>query len=210
MVRGTDESSRRSTRRSHSAPPDLVQSAASGDREAQQRLLTTYIVRIRRLVRRLVSNPADVEDLVQTACVQLLRSLPRFRGEASLGLWIDRITSRTVYKHYRSTRRRRRRLAFVSDPELNAEGTDEVRRMEAREGVRRARELVDALKPGRRIVFLLVVVEGRSLKETATILDLSLAATKSRLLRARRDIDSMLASQPALVELLRKPAGGSR
>ncbi|NOY91106.1 MAG: RNA polymerase sigma factor [Deltaproteobacteria bacterium] len=181
--------------------------AARGDRGAQQEILLEYLPRVRALVRRLVGPGADCEDLVQTACIEILRSLPRFRAQASLRLWIDRITARTVYKHFRTTRRRRARFGWISDPDTRASQFDQTRRLESREALGRAHELVASIKPERRIVFLLVALEGRSLQEAADVLDLSLSATKSRYLRARRDLDRLLAREPGLVELLTSSSG---
>jgi len=68
--------------------------------------------------------------------------------------------------------------------------------------VERAREVIDEPKPERRVVFVLVAVEGRTVEEAAAILDLSLSAAKSRYLRARRDIDRRLSERPELAQLL--------
>lgn len=182
--------------------PDVLRRAAGGDRGAQQTLLLGCVGRMRRRVGRLVGGSSDeADDLVQKACVELLRSLARFRGDASFSLWVDRITTNVVYKHFRSETRRRRRVAFVEDVDRESP-IDSARHVEARRAVRAARELIDQLEPGRRIVFMLVAVEGRTLPETAAMLDLSLAAAKSRYLRARRDVDRLVADHPDLCALL--------
>jgi RNA polymerase sigma-70 factor (ECF subfamily) len=184
-------------------PEAYLASAARGSRRAQQELLLDHISRIRARVRRLIGPGPDCEDLVQTACIEVLRSLSRFRGQASLRLWIDRITTRTVYKHFRSKRRWRARFAWLPDPDSHASKGDDASRMEYRDGLAQAHDIVASLKPERRIVFLLVALEGLSLQEAADGLDLSLSATKSRYLRARKDVDRSLAAHPELVELLR-------
>ncbi|MEQ8458537.1 MAG: RNA polymerase sigma factor [Sandaracinaceae bacterium] len=180
---------------------DVLRLAAAGDRAAQQELLLAFIDRIRGRVHRLVGASSENDDLVQQACVELLRSLRRFRGDASLRLWVDRITANVVYKHLRTTKRRRKRVTLTADVDRE-QLLDAERRLEWREASERARELLERLKPDRRIVFLLVAVEGHTLAETAAILDLSLPAAKSRYLRARRDVDMLIAGTPSLCVLL--------
>ncbi len=182
----------------------LVRAAAQGDRDAQQKLLREHIGRIRARVTRLAGGSSEAQDLVQIACVELLKSLRRYRGDASLPYWVDRVTTHVVLKHFRSTKRRRARIALVNDvAEVDQPcGVDAENQVQWRQGIEAARAIIDQLKPNRRIVFVLVAIEGRTLAETAGLLDLSLPATKSRYLRARRDLDRLIANTPRLKALI--------
>ena len=200
------------SRASRPAPPpggedDLIARARAGDRNAQQELLLTHVPRVRRLVTRLLGGGPDVDDVVQVACVETLKSLRRFRGDASFALWMDRVATNVVYKHFRTNRRRRARIALVEDPDRSPDQADAARRLEWRHAVAQAREILEQVKPDRRIVFLLVAVDGRTVEEAAAMLDLSLSAAKSRYLRARRDIDALLADRPEIAAALGR--GGS-
>lgn len=59
--------------------------------KAFQEVLQAHIVLIRKLCRA-YSNGYDFEDLVQEVCLQIWRSLDKFRGESSQSTWIYRIT----------------------------------------------------------------------------------------------------------------------
>src|ERR1700690_2877397 len=63
---------------------------------------------VRRLLGRLDS---DGEDMVQVALVQLIESLPSYRGECPLDAWVSAVSANVVYKHIR--RRRLERNIFV-------------------------------------------------------------------------------------------------
>lgn len=180
---------------------EWVRQAAGGDRDAQQRLLLAFIGRIRGRVGRLVGRTDEADDIVQQACVELLRSLRGFRGDASLEFWVDRITTNVVYKHFRTTQRRQRRVTLVEDIDRES-ALDSERRLEWRAGVEAARDLLAQLDPPHRMVFLLVAVDGRTLPEAAAMLDLSLAAAKSRYLRARREVCRLVESAASLRALL--------
>jgi RNA polymerase sigma-70 factor, ECF subfamily len=45
---------------------------------------------------RILGSNRDLEDLAQEAFVAVYRSLPRYRGVASLDTWVDRITTRVA------------------------------------------------------------------------------------------------------------------
>jgi RNA polymerase sigma-70 factor, ECF subfamily len=188
------------------AEHERVTRAIAGDREAQRAVLLAHMGRMRRLVTRLVGAGPDVDDLVQSTCVEALASLPRYRGDAPLGLWLDRIATHVVFRFFRTSTRRRARLTLVEDVD-RVDSTDHERRAEWREAMRQAREIIESLKAERRIIFLLVAVEGRTVDEAAALLDLTLPAAKSRFLRARREVDKRIAERPALAAALGRDHG---
>jgi RNA polymerase sigma-70 factor, ECF subfamily len=181
----------------------LVASAARGERAAQQELLGMHLERMRRLVFRLVGpNSSDIDDLLQTACVEILRSLSRYRGEASFRSWAECITTRVVYRHFRSTRRRTQRIEIVENLDAAPSGTEQQVQLEWREAARRTREVLEELKPDQRVILSLVAFDGRSLGEAAAMLDISLSAAKSRYMRARHELERRVRARPDLDALL--------
>lgn len=193
---------------------ELVLWASRGDRDAQQALLLQHMPRARRTITRLVGATHEVEDLLQTTCIEVLRSLPRFKGDASFALWMDRIATHVVYKHFRSNDRRRRRVREAAEVDMGAPARagDPGKQVEVRRAFTELRRLIEGLNADRRMIFLLVSVDGRTIEEAAALLGIRLPAAKSRYLRARRQVDRMLADHPALFELLDRAddPGGAR
>ncbi|MFW6052172.1 MAG: RNA polymerase sigma factor [Myxococcota bacterium] len=189
----------------------LLERAVAGDRDAQQALLVEHLPRARRTIVRLVGPTSEVEDLLQSTCVEVLRSLGRFKGDASFALWMDRVAAHVVYKHFRSRSRHRRRVREAAEADAGAppRPADPAAHTEWRRALAQLRSLLDHLNPERRIIFLLVSADGRTLEEAAAMLGISLSAAKSRYLRARRQVDRMVAAHPALAAVLRNGAGGS-
>lgn len=183
---------------------ELLRWARRGDRDAQQALLLQHMPRARRTIARLVGATHEVEDLLQTACIEVLRSLPRFKGDASFALWMDRIATHVVYKHFRSNDRRRRRVREAAQVDMGgpAPADDPGKQVEVRRAYTQLRRLLEGLNPDRRMIFLLVSIDGRTLEEAAALLGIRLPAAKSRYLRARRQVDRLLMDHPALLEVL--------
>lgn len=183
------------------APDDLrlAERCAAGDRAAQGRLFDEQRERVHIILYRILGSNRDIDDLVQDAFLQVFRSLPRFRGEATLGTWIDRITTRVAFAYLR--RKKRNQPGLESVP-LEDTGPSFERRIEARAAARRLYALLDLLSAKQRIAFTLHVIDGRSHRDIARITESTVVATKSRIWRARRQIDRQSRQDPLLAAFL--------
>jgi RNA polymerase sigma-70 factor (ECF subfamily) len=170
-----------------------------------------------RTVRRLL-GPADHdrEDAVQSALLEIITSIDRFRGDSSLDGWASTVAAHIVYKRIR--RRRLERAAFsVAPADELIEGTASASRhdedLEAREVVDRVTAHLNLMDQGRAWAFLLHDVWGYDLRETAAILEVSVAAAQSRLVRGRHEIHARVAADPSLASQLAAdddpPEGGA-
>lgn len=180
------------------APDDveLANRCASGDRRAQRQLFDEYRDRVHATLYRIMGSNRDMEDLVQEAFLQVFRSIHSFRGEAKLGTWISRITTRAAYAYI--GRRRPHALALEAVPEIADGEPDAAERATAREAARRLYGVLERIEAKQRIAFALHVIDGRSIREVAEITDSSVTATKTRVWRARREVDRRARQDPLL------------
>ena len=142
---------------------------------------------------RLVGPCAEREDLVQQVFVELYRALPGYRGEAPLGAFIHGITVRVGFDYLR---RRTRKRAWAASEEavselVSCEGSPEQAAHE-REQLRLAFQRLDALKPKKRVAFVLHVIEGLSLEEMSRMLDTDARTLGQRVAYARRELLAMV------------------
>ena len=137
-----------------------------------------------RLAWRLVGGDSDAaEDVTQEAFVRAYRSLDRFRGESQLETWFYRILVRQAsnYRRWRAVRERwdgllRDRDAEIPDPRPRAIGDPALRR--------RIGEALGRLTRKQREAFVLVHMEGFSVREAAAVMDSAEGTLKSHLHRA--------------------------
>jgi RNA polymerase sigma-70 factor, ECF subfamily len=164
-------------------PPDetLLAAAREGDLDAFAELIRRYERRVRSVLARLLDDERDVEEAAQDVFVQAWRKLSSYRGDAALFTWLYRIAVNEALM-----RRRRKQVAVAeldeaiagaSEPEVSDEWV-----------LARVRALPDEL----RLPLVLRDLEGLSNQEVAEVLGLSLAATKSRVHRARMRIRTEL------------------
>jgi RNA polymerase sigma-70 factor (ECF subfamily) len=184
-----------------SAADALVERARAGDGVAFRELFRLHVARVGRMLHRLVGSSHDLDDLTQTVFIECFRSLPGFRGEALFSTWLGRITVRVAMHAVR-----RPRLQLVPlDEEHDGEtaSVDPERARSSREVLRGIDRLLDGLKPKHRVVFVLHVIEGYSVEETAALVGRSAAAVKLRLRGARKVVERRALKDPVLAELCR-------
>jgi RNA polymerase sigma-70 factor (ECF subfamily) len=178
---------------------ELLASVLNGDTEAAETFFERLRPRIEMTVRRLLgAHDPDREDCVQNSFIGVIRALPRYRGECSLGHWASQIAARVVYKHIRHRKVHRRVFGEDADVAERGGGVDSQRRAVASNLVNRVRTKLSTLDPDRAYTFMLHDVLGFDLREIAQITDVSVGAAQKRLVRGRREVYAKLASDPEL------------
>lgn len=126
----------------------------------------------------------DADDAGQETFVRFFQSLDAFRGDSSVRTYLVRIAMTTALNALRSTRRRE--LRFVSDDSALEQAVDPSAPIVPTDDARatRIREALESLKPDHRAVVVLRLLEERSTKETAEILQIPEGTVLSRLSRA--------------------------
>jgi RNA polymerase sigma-70 factor (ECF subfamily) len=156
----------------------LLERAKTGDLEAFAEFMRAFERRVRAVLYRLLDDPRDVDEAVQDTFVQAWRNLDRFRGEASPYTWLYRIAVNEALM-----RRRRKTLPTSELRETTvSSGEDEYATADARVFLI---ERLRALPVEHRAAVVLRDIEGLSNEEVADVLEISLAAAKSRIHRGR-------------------------
>ena len=186
---------------------DVVSRVRAGETGLNEMLMRRYNQRLFRVIRSVVMNDDEAEDVLQEAWVRAYEHLDQFAGRASFSTWVTRIAFHEALARTRKSRRwtplenpegeimaeAERRQTTAETPEMQAERSQLGRMLQA---------AVDALPETYRSVFVLREVEQLSTTETAECLELSEEAVKTRLHRSRallrRDLESRLG--PAISE----------
>ena len=188
-----------------SATPDpaLIEACRKKDRAALETVFRAHLPTLERFVAHMVGPKADIEDLVQDTLVTAIAAFPGFRGDASVGSWLNGIAVNVARRHLRRpVERRSVPLDLVAaaaepvDPGASPDGIADGRRR-----VERIHAHLSAIGPERRIAFILHVIEGRPIEEIAQIVGASSVAVKSRIFWARRALMARVRRDPALREL---------
>jgi RNA polymerase sigma-70 factor (ECF subfamily) len=179
----------------------LLNQAQAGDRDAFSSLVSSQLQTLYRLVLRITRNHEDAEDCVQDAILKAYANLPQFQRRSKFSTWIGRIAINEALMRLRKHKVMKRvplEDAFHSkepidrSPELELHH-DDPETLYARQEVRELMmEAAGSLQPMYQAVFYLAQVSGCTLQETAKELELSVAAVKARLHRARKQLREKL------------------
>jgi RNA polymerase sigma-70 factor (ECF subfamily) len=181
---------------------ELVRRAKAGEYSAFEALVLKYERPIYTLVRRMVGNREDAEDVVQDSFASVVEHLAEFREESSFYTWLSRIASNHALKLIR----KRRGLRTVRLDEKTTRDDHEFPRPEfiapwAREPWEANRDpsvraLVETalgeLDEKYRLAFVLRDIQGLSTVAAAHALGISEGNLKVRLLRARLQLRERL------------------
>ena len=168
----------------------LMARVARGDERAFRELARRHLPAMLGLARRVLGNAADAEDVAQEAMLRVWTHAPRWQPLAALRTWLSRVVVNLCLD-------RKRRAAWVeleaagelSDPTL---GPGE--RAEENERERLLAAAIDALPERQRAAIVLSYTEGMSNAEVAEVLDTTVSAVETLLVRGKQNLRRALAT----------------
>ena len=166
----------------------VVGQVLTGHTALYEILMRRYNERLYRIVRTIVRDDGEAEDVMQQAYVNAYANLRQFAGKARFSTWLARI----AINESLSRARRQGRYEPYDDELSNVEpfvgehSSPDPERQAFTGELRTLLEwAIDRLPNGAREVFVLREVEGLSTAETADVLDVSEDVVKTRLSRAK-------------------------
>ena len=178
----------------------LVHACKSGDVGAFEELVKRYDRKLFRIAQHVTQNREDAQDVVQEAFLKVFRNLSQFREDSQFSTWLVRIT---INQSLMKVRKVHTKKEVGIDQDSQAETgqnalefadwapnpEERYRSSELRAILRKA---LKTLQPTLSLVFVLRDIEGLSTEQTSEVLDLSQAAVKTRLMRARLQLRDRL------------------
>lgn len=176
---------------------ELIRECIAGDHRAWETFIRRYQARVYNVAYHMTQDADRASDLAQEALIQILKSLSRFRGEASLSTWVHGLTMRVCLHHLRKERRRQadsweEMLPGRAEPETGyGRPHEDVTREQLQ---RRVHDAVAALPLKFRSVMVLHGLGGMTYEETAQALGLPVNTVKTRVFRAKARLRQALQS----------------
>ncbi len=168
----------------------VVRAVTDGRREAYALLVQRYQDILYRHALRMVGEPDEAADIVQTAFIKGFERLASCRDPKRVGAWLFRINANQCRDYLKNSRRKNVRLdaaTAVSGEKENPEGL--AQRGELMDRIKAA---IDRLPTDEREAFVLKHIEGLAYKEMAALLGTSIPALKMRVHRARESLQDLL------------------
>lgn len=152
-----------------------------------QEVFRTHLDYVWRLARTFGLAPEDADDVAQEVFVIVARRLSSFRVGAPIRAWLFGITRNVVMHVQRKQGRRMRALSIVARTEPAEETPEHSARV--RQAAALMQTFLDQLELDKRLVFVLVEIEGMTTPEIAEMLQLPQGTVSSRLRAARQRLE---------------------
>ncbi|MDR1886393.1 MAG: sigma-70 family RNA polymerase sigma factor [Prevotellaceae bacterium] len=163
-----------------------VQRVKAGDIQAFGMIVAKYGKMVFTIVRKIVENREDAEDITQEVFIRVFKSLERFREESEFSTWLYRIAYNTTMSELR-----KKKLFLVSsdsntliDNNLFADEKDD----EIEIKLQYLEKALKKLPPDEIFLVTLHYMDGQSIECISKITDLSVSNVKVKLHRIRRKL----------------------
>lgn len=177
---------------------EFIQQAQAGNLDSFNALVLHYQNYIYTISYRIMGEGEGAADMAQEAFITAYRKLDQFRG-GSFKAWLARIATNTCYDELR--KQQRRPADYLEEmagsdrpdgPPLPAHEPSPESAAQTSELNQAIQDCITALKPAQRLVLVLVDVQGLSYDEVAAQAGVALGTVKSRLSRARVNVQRCL------------------
>ncbi len=170
----------------------LVERAQAGDAAAFEALMKPYFASLRRITYSFCRDWTQADDLAQEALLKVFRSLSTFSADTDLRAWVYSVTRSVCTDWYRSakSRQRHQEVPLEDDVTDQADGQEAVLR--AKTEVEQLWCAIRCLDPNFRVPLVLFDIEGMSYEEIAHIERIPVGTVRSRLSRARQQVQELI------------------
>lgn len=170
----------------------IIEQFKNGDTSVFAEIVLKYQDKVYNLCRYMLENPQDAEDAAQDTFIKAYQGLKNYSPTASFYTWLYRIAVNTCLDH----KRKFSLLSyfFSADKESNidsfpSQAPSPESAYATKQSMLTLQSVLKSLSKKYRVVIVLNELEGLSYEEIAEILDVSVGTVKSRLSRARDELN---------------------
>ena len=166
----------------------LMARVARGDEPAYRLLTRRHLPAMLGLARRILGNAADAEDVAQEAMLRVWTHAPRWQPLAAFRTWLTRV----VVNLCLDRKRKARWVGLDAAGEIVDPAPDAGEKAEHDERERLLAAAVAELPARQRTAIVLTYSEGMSNAQVAEVLDTSVAAVETLLVRGKQNLRARL------------------
>jgi RNA polymerase sigma-70 factor (ECF subfamily) len=173
----------------------LIDEFKNGNDQAFNTLVLRYKEKIYWIVRRMIPDHDEADDVTQNVFIKAYQSLGAFKGDSSFYTWIYRIAINLSLNEIR--RKKIRRTISIDDEihQVRSHDAQPLELMEQQEQTQRIREAIELLPDKQKKVFLLRYYEELPYEEIAKILKTSVGGLKANYFHAVKKIGVYLRNE---------------
>jgi RNA polymerase sigma-70 factor (ECF subfamily) len=175
---------------------DEIKKVRAGDIKAFEHIMRRYNQRLYRIARSILKDEHEAMDVVQEAYIKAYYELHQFKGPDGFASWISRITRNEALMRIRKSQR----IDYILDDPMNKQPEPESNSQPPLDSVasqqlrKLLEEAIDTLPLENRCVYVMRAIQQLSTRETASSLELTEQAVKTRFMRAKNELRKVFES----------------
>ena len=188
---------------------DLIERSKQGDEEAFTEIVNLYQNKILFVVKRYVSEPAEVSDVCQEVYIKIYRYINSFKGDSTFYTWLYRVASSVAKNHlvhinkqsYITTSDEYNFTDYMDFAVDVHENSNPQEILVSDETLTELSQIIDELPKLLKDVIVLRELEGLSYDKIADSLHISKGTVRSRIFRARSIIEDKINTNDKILML---------
>ncbi|MDY8134671.1 sigma-70 family RNA polymerase sigma factor [Aquimarina sp. 2201CG5-10] len=161
----------------------LIEDCKANDKKAQIELYRKYNQAMYNIAYRLVQNTEDAEDVIQESFLNAFKKIHQFKAEVTFGAWLKRIVINRSINHFKKNQLATVGMNEAYHAHIEMEHNDSKSNKEL--VLKDVREAIHTLPEKYKYVVMLYLIEGYDHIEISEILNISVAASKTQLMRGK-------------------------
>ncbi len=181
---------------------EIIESVNRGNHQDYSLIINRYKDKAFSLLKRMLRNEMDAEEVLQDSFLKAFNSLKDFRGDAKFSTWFYKIVYNSALTTIASKKRKIEHEMFSYDENFELGSYDNKIYAITENAQGYVLKLVDKLPLRNALVTILFYVDGLSLNEISQVMGTSLVNTKVLLHRSRNALRDLLLKHNYQEELL--------
>jgi RNA polymerase sigma-70 factor (ECF subfamily) len=182
---------------------EIIDSFKKGNEYAFNILVNKYQKKVYWIVRKMVIDHDDANDITQDIFIKIHSSLKDFRGDSKFFTYIYKISVNFCLNHISKKKRTSNREIDIEDDTLDIKstdmGTDE--HYDEKRKQKLLKEAIENLEGQQRAVFNMRFYDNLSYEEIATMLNKSVGGMKANYFHAVKKIEAYIRSKKDIKEI---------
>jgi RNA polymerase sigma factor (sigma-70 family) len=169
----------------------LIEQCKSNNKRAQIELYRLYNQSMYNVAMRLLMHSESAEDVIQESFLSAFKNISQFKAEVTFGAWLKRIV---VNKCINQLKKRKLEIVDLEEAGTSFFETEEDNNWNIDKNIvlEDVKKEINKLKDKYRFVLMLYLIEGYDHEEISQILNISVIASRTQLMRGKSKLRQQL------------------
>lgn len=181
---------------------DVIESVKRGNSADFSILIDRYKNKAFSLLKRMLKNELDAEEVLQDCFLKAYNSLQGFKQESKFSTWFYKIVYNTALTRLSSRKRKIENEMSSVDDHFELEYTNDVNEIDNREMSELLKKLISQLPENHAAVISMFYLDEMRCEEISEVMNISVSNVKVMLYRSRNSLKNIIIDNNLIEELL--------